>query len=339
MFTSTSPCLVLAALPLLASALTSGFGSSAAVVRRHVEIAQRRATYTLEDKFAGESFFNGWSYWDFGDPTHGQVNYLAQDEAVKANLTYIDGNGAAVIAVDDYTPLGPGQPRNSVRISTNKVYNQGLFIMDVVKMPHGCSVWPAWWTVGPNWPNGGEIDIVEGVHEQATNQMTLHTGSGCSTDTTPSAPTTPAFTSRLLGTTCASSNANNDGCAFSDNNPNSYGHNLNSINGGVFAMLWDNTGIKIWHFARGAIPGDISSFHPQPTSWGSPAAFWATSSCSSSHFNNHQMVIDTTLCGDWAGASYGSAGCPGTCAEAVQNPANFKYAKWVINYIATYNIS
>ncbi|KAI6094383.1 hypothetical protein EDD16DRAFT_1503298, partial [Pisolithus croceorrhizus] len=31
-------------------------------------------------------------------------------------------------------------------------------------------------SVGPNWPYAGEIDIVEGVNNQATNQMTLHSG-------------------------------------------------------------------------------------------------------------------------------------------------------------------
>ena len=23
----------------------------------------------------------------------------------------------------------------------------------------GCGTWPAFWLVGPNWPNGGEIDV------------------------------------------------------------------------------------------------------------------------------------------------------------------------------------
>ena len=35
-------------------------------------------------------------------------------------------------------------------------------------------------TAGPNWPYGGEIDILEGVHNNENNQVTWHTGPGCS---------------------------------------------------------------------------------------------------------------------------------------------------------------
>ena len=38
----------------------------------------------------------------------------------------------------------------------------------------GCAIWPAFWMVaGQNWPQKGEIDIVEGVNKQTNNQMTL----------------------------------------------------------------------------------------------------------------------------------------------------------------------
>lgn len=42
-----------------------------------------------------------------------------------------------------------------VRISSKRTYNHGLFIADFFAMPHGCSVWPAYWSVGPNWPSAG----------------------------------------------------------------------------------------------------------------------------------------------------------------------------------------
>ena len=54
--------------------------------------------------------------------------------------------------------------RDSIRISSKASYDEALFVIDVAHMPTGCATWPAWWTVsatGP-WPNGGEIDIIEG---------------------------------------------------------------------------------------------------------------------------------------------------------------------------------
>jgi hypothetical protein len=42
------------------------------------------------------------------------------------------------------------------------------------------------------------------------------------------------------------------------------------------------------------------------------------------------------LCRDFAGGAYPSSGCPGTCADHVADPNNFKDAKWKINYVATY---
>jgi len=57
-----------------------------------------------------------------------------------------------------------------VRIFTNKSWNGGLFVLDALKFPYGCAVWPAWWMVGPDWPNGGEVDIFEGVNIRTVNQ-------------------------------------------------------------------------------------------------------------------------------------------------------------------------
>jgi hypothetical protein len=31
---------------------------------------------------------------------------------------------------------------------------------------------------GPNWPQGGEIDIIEGVHDNVHNQIAFHTENG-----------------------------------------------------------------------------------------------------------------------------------------------------------------
>ncbi|KAG6861452.1 hypothetical protein C0995_016543 [Termitomyces sp. Mi166 len=292
-------------------------------------------TWTQVDKFQGDNFLDGsWNFFDQDDPTHGLVNYQNAHHAKSKGLAIVK-DGKLVLSVDDKTQLRPGNRRDSVRISTKKKYNGGLFIADFEAMPYGCSVWPAWWSVGPNWPEGGEIDILEGVNLGDTNQYTLHTGAGCSADSSVKA------TGKSLGTTCASSGSHNSGCAFKDSDPRSYGEGFNRAGGGVFAHIWDSDGIKIWHFARSDIPHDITDGKPNPSSWPTPAAYFPASSCDiSKHFHDHSLTIDTTLCGDWAGSAFGST-CSGSCKEAVADPKNFATqrsadAKWKINYIATY---
>jgi hypothetical protein len=65
--------------------------------------------------------------------------------------------------------LRPPSFNSSMHIITTKRYNGGLFIADFQRMPFGCSLWPAYWSLGTgNWPADGEIDILEGVNKQAT---------------------------------------------------------------------------------------------------------------------------------------------------------------------------
>jgi hypothetical protein len=164
--------------------------------------------------------------------------------------------------------------------------------------------------------------------------MTLHTGPQCLLDENPTSDSasTAAFLGNVLSTACASSPGDNTGCAFSDPDPSSYGQGFNEAGGGVFAPLWNQDGIKIWHFKRSSIPQDIASGNPDPSTWPTPVAFWSNAKCDmASHFVDHSLVIDTTLCGDWAGNVYGNSGCPGTCAEAVSEASTFASASVLSN--------
>jgi hypothetical protein len=189
-------------------------------------------------------------------------------------------------------------------------------------MPHGCSTWPAYWTVGPNWPNGGEIDVLEGVHNSDINRYTLHTGDGCSISQNTDKS---RFTASLGNLQCASSNADNSGCGMADSDTRTYGHGFNNIAGGVYAHTLESDGISIWFFPRGEIPNDIDEKNPDPSTWGTPSAFFSSDNCDiASHFYEQSITFDTTLCGDLGNPTFANSGCSGTCQDAVADPENFK---------------
>ena len=167
---------------------------------------------------------------------------------------------------------------------------------------------------------------MEGVNNQAHNQMTLHSGTSNACTLTQSANNTAGmFTGSVLATNCYSTASADAGCGISDPNPTSFGYGFNNASGGVYALLWDTTaGMSMWHFARANIPADITSKAPTPANWGSPAGFWSSQTCDiAANFYQHVLVLDTTICGGWAGGAYSSSGCPGTCAEMVANATNF----------------
>ncbi|KAF9038476.1 glycoside hydrolase family 16 protein [Panaeolus papilionaceus] len=291
-------------------------------------------TWELVDYYRGESFLNDWEFFAQPDPTHGNVNYLNRQDAIKKKLAYVQPDGTTILKVDNFTQVPVGGNRDSIRINTKKKYNGGLFIADFWSMPHGCSVWPAYWSVGPNWPAGGEIDILEGVHKGPINQYTLHTSAGCTME---GFNDKEVVSSNLVHPVCESSGLDNRGCGFADQDLRSYGKELNLLAGGVFVHQWDKDGIRVWRFFRGNIPSDIQSKRPDPAKWGKPVAFFPSTTCDmASHFYEHQLVINTSICGDLGGPTYAGSGCPGTCAEAVANSKNFDWAKWQINYIAVY---
>jgi hypothetical protein len=298
--------------------------------------------YGLKANYSGNDFFNNWQFFTANDPTNGYVNYLSQSQAQSDGL--ISASTAGVYIRSDSKNVGSGRGRNSVRLTSNSAWNAGsLFIIDLVNMPTGCGTWPAWWLVGPNWPNGGEIDVIEGVNTQSVVATTLHTSNGC---------TIPENTNMMTGhwstgtngqpaTNCyisAPNQANNQGCGI-QGAANSYGAPFNAGRGGVYATEWTSDHIQVFFFDRNSIPKDITADAPNPGSWGKPYAYFALGgSCPANKFSNMNLVLDNTFCGDWAGAVFASQ-CPGkgSCNSYVQNnPSAFADAYWQINYVKVF---
>jgi len=288
--------------------------------------------YVLTDHFVGSNFFNNFNFFDNVDPSHGYVNYVSSQNAKAKGLVHVTSNSSVYIGCDS-TNIAVGLGRDSVRLESKHKWTYGLFVMDLTHMPTGCGTWPAWWLYGPNWPYGGEIDIIEGVNQQTADQTTLHTSYGCTNSQN--------FTLYSGIPTGAGDDCNNNGCGIVAEH-GTFGAPFNKAQGGVFALEWTENYIQNFFWEREYVPMGILLDTPDPSNWGEPYAYFELGeSCPSSHFYEHTMVINTNFCGDWAGAVFSSQ-CPGfsSCTDYVKStPAAFTEAYWNINYIKVYQNS
>ncbi|KAF2729114.1 hypothetical protein EJ04DRAFT_77749 [Polyplosphaeria fusca] len=294
------------------------------------------AGYVLEDDYMND-FFGNFDFFTAPDPTNGFVDYVDQSTAQSTGLINATSGGISW-GVDSTNQTPNGRP--SVRISSKKSYDSGLVVLDVAHMPTGCGTWPAFWMVGPDWPDNGEIDILEGVNDQETNAMTLHTGPNCAITGNGAQG---GFSGDVATENCdvnAPDQDKNAGCSIKHPSKQSYGAGLNDIQGGVYATQWTEDAISVFFFPRDSIPKDIASGSPDPSTWGLPSAKFSGSCDIASTFKQQQIVFDTTFCGDWAGNAWDSSSCSSkakTCDEYVQNnPEAFGEAYWTINSLKVY---
>jgi len=151
------------------------------------------------------------------------------------------------------------------------------------------------------------------------------------------------------GSNCASYQTGNSGCGMVDNSSdNSFGVPFNNAGGGVYAMKWDDSGISVYFFARDSIPADITNGAPLPDTWHEPVANYPATTCNPwQFFKDNFAIINTTLCGDWAGSSgsWNGSGCAAstgysTCDQFVrQNGQAFNDAYWEVKSVKLYQTS
>ncbi|THH04266.1 hypothetical protein EW145_g5650 [Phellinidium pouzarii] len=295
-------------------------------------------TFQLVQSHSGISFLNNWTFYSGIDTNNtGNVLYQTQEQAQQEKLTFFNSAGNFVIKVDNTTD-GTNDPtfgRPSVKILTSYTISSGnLVLFDAVHLPYGCSVWPAFWTQGPVWPDDGEIDIIEGVNMQAQNRIALHTLDGC---THPDASVSSSLeTGTLISTDCFNQTDFDEGCLVQVPN-NSYGASFAQNGGGVYALNWNDSGLFFYFFERGSIPADLPSGSPNPNSWGLPTAAYPTSSCASTFFTPQTLILETTICGNFAGTpSVFQQTCSGNCVDLVQTPSNYDEAYFEISYMKVF---
>lgn len=257
-------------------------------------------SYTLADSYTTSNFFDEFDFYTGTDPTNGFVKYQSASTASADGLAGYSEGGIYLGA--DYKTANPSGGRASTRVSSKKSYNHMLLVADVNHMPAGCGTWPAFWSFGPDWPGSGEIDIIEGVNSQTSNEITLHTEEGC----TMTKGSQLASTKLLDSSDCGAGNGNT-GCPQKTEETTNFGKGLNVGGGGVYAMEWTSQAISIWYFPRNssvantlAASNTSSAGGVDTANFGTPQAqFSGGSGCNiDSYFKNHNIVIDTTFCGD-----------------------------------------
>ncbi|GAA6002505.1 hypothetical protein JCM10207_001154 [Rhodosporidiobolus poonsookiae] len=338
---STSKSASTAASSSKTSAPAESSSSSGGSATSSASGAENTGPMTLKTTYQGESFFDGWTFFDGTDPTNGQVDYLSKEDCQSAGLISASSS-SAIMKVDNTTQLDAGAQRKSVRISTTDTVDIGsVVIADFTHMPAGCATWPAWWSFGGTWPEGGEIDILEGVNVQDYNQYTLHVkDSECKQSTS-----VEVTGEAVEANNDCNANANgNSGCSYKDPGDASYGDAFNQAGGGVFALLFSSDAISIWFWSRPDVPADIDS--PDTAAWGTPVASWPKDSCDiETYFVAQNFIFDTTLCGDWAGAdgvwsaSDSCSAAASTCSDYIADPSHFNEAWWEVSYVKVYSIA
>jgi hypothetical protein len=247
----------------------------------------------------------------------------------KASVTSLSSENPVILKVDT-SETNATTGRHSVRLTSKKTYNKGLFVFDVLHSPYGCGTWPALWLVDEsNWPLNGEIDVMESVNVGDTgNQMTLHTSQGCKIGKNRKRKQT----GKAISYDCYNGTNGNEGCGVTGPD-NTFGSAFNDMGGGIYAMELRSEGIRTWLFDRSSIPSDITNQSPDPSTWGTALADFPNLECDiDSHFKNQSIVANINLCGDWAGQESifnENSMCTGTCSDWVAEQASsFDQAYW-----------
>lgn len=276
------------------------------------------------------------------DPTHGYVNYGIWNDQVT-----VTPDGKTIVSAG---PISGGS-RNMVRLMSKKMYNSGLFVIKADHIPEGLGTWPSFWLTAyepdsSNWACNGEIDIIEGVNSvdqnSSRNVSTLHTndknGVKCRQNGVPGISNGGDCTSNGGGSTdmacgCGKSSiCPYGGCGVNLSSSSTFGKGFNEAGGGTYACeLTPEGAITIWFFPVGQEPSDLIANDPNPSKW--PASNRTVFNPCPGQFSNLQIILNTTLCGDWAGNVYpgGKAKC-----ESDMNGADLSKAYWSIDYIKAF---
>jgi len=274
--------------------------------------------YMLDVVANGSAFFDVFDFIAGLGSTHGAEQYVSRDDALNKSLAQAY-ESHAIIKVGNKDWM---YKRQSVKVQTKKSWTYFLAAMHFTHTPYGCSTWPGFWMMstaaGVQWPNGGELDIMEYANDVAAGSS-MHVGDQdkCQLNSTllnkPSCPQFHDFdspnydcvtsyfgSSRKLG--CAPNSVIKPGVVWSGQP-------------GVIAAEWTESYVKVFFIPEASIPLDLVADEPKPDTWDQ----WVISyfplasseklnpgSCPSPEkvLTQQALVLNIALCGDWAGGEW-----------------------------------
>uniref|UniRef100_A0A914DB93 GH16 domain-containing protein n=1 Tax=Acrobeloides nanus TaxID=290746 RepID=A0A914DB93_9BILA len=270
--------------------------------------------------------------------------YVDKNTATSKGLVKTQ-NGKVYVGMDNTTVLPWNDTsvkgRDAVRLNSISTYNAGLFILNLDHMPTGPGVLTEFWMSGPNWPNEGEIDILQGPANKNFNTITLHTDEGCTMQVSDNIYFTGSWEiqNNKPGANCwnnAPGQYAYAGCGIEAPN-NTFNTGFNQAGGGVFAMEWNREKfIRIWNFVQPNVPADIvqNNPSPNPATWGMPTAYFTIGpNCTADHFQTQTMTLMVDLCPSWGYFPGGACECHNHASFA---PYEYSEAYWLINYLKVF---
>lgn len=291
------------------------------------------------------------------DPTAGSQAYIVSDNE---DLVVVQDNRLLIKVGTTQTQF---RSRPAVRMAYKEWIQYGVVVLDVQHIPTGPGVWPSFWLngqpdAGSSWAANGEIDIIEGISSLNTNpipagvspanQTTMHTqkykndvdGVDC------------RQTIDGVDVSCSSGDANGTcgwnkaqgcpyiGCPFQfPIDSKSFGSDFNANGGGVYACRLTKDGaVTVWFWPRGdaSMPSDLYAKYPKVNNW-KATSMVQFSSCPD-HFKNMALVLNTAICGTWAGTQkffdpLNNCPCNAFCSDPANND-RYQEAYWAINKLA-----
>lgn len=345
----------LALLLTISSLLSSTFAAPATTT------TTTAPTYSLVANYEGAAFFDAFDNFvtnaTVSDPTNGFVNYVDLPDAISQRLVGVVYNASSDAPLPYIGVQHTADAPNSVRLESKNTFTVGtILVADIHHLPVGCGLWPAFWALGTGaaWPGSGEIDLVEYVHDDAFDHITLHTGPGCSVDAHPS-----HFQGNLSSTNC-NAKGGSAGCSVSahthittNSTPDhsslaTAGQPFNAQGGAVYVLSWTTTGIAVYLFPRAGVPADLTANRPEPTTWtAQPLARFAGAGCDfATQFTEMRIILNTDFCGSWAGTDevWSGSGCRAktgvaSCEEYVRGSSDEAWteAYWLFGGVKLYS--